>query len=109
MVAREGRRMRRVGWLPTLAIAALLAAVPASGLAQEAFTPERQGGIPGALLPDELSLWQYDAESGTYQPVEGDATQPYQPQPRSLGEGAFVGFAEGWAAIPFSAAINRRL
>jgi ribose transport system substrate-binding protein len=77
---------------------------------QEAsFTPTRNSGIPGALLPEELSLWQYDAESGTFTVVEGDASQPYVPNLRDFPEGTKVGFAEGWAAIPFSAAINKRL
>jgi ribose transport system substrate-binding protein len=76
---------------------------------QASFTPTRNTGIPGALTPEELKLWLYDAESGTFQEVEGDASQPYEPNLRNLPEGTKVGFAEGWAAIPFSAAINRRL
>jgi ribose transport system substrate-binding protein len=85
--------------------------IPAAGEAQSpgAFTPSRQGGIPGALLPEELHLWQWDAPTGSYVEVEGDASQPYVPNPRSPGEGAVIGFAEGWAAIPFSASINQRL
>ena len=109
MVAGGSRRARRVRWLVALAIPAMLASVPMTALSQEAYEPQRQGGIPGALLPDELTMWRYDAEAGSYVEAEGDAAQPYSPSPRSLGEGATVGFAEGWAAIPFSAAINQRL
>ncbi|MFO1541065.1 MAG: sugar ABC transporter substrate-binding protein [Chloroflexota bacterium] len=76
---------------------------------QEAFTPQRAGGIPGALLPDELKLWTYDAATGMYTVVEGDASAPYVANPRPLPEGAKVGFAEGWAAIPFSFSINQRV
>lgn len=73
------------------------------------FTPSRQGGIPGALLPEELKLWQYDAATGAFQVVEGDASAPYVPDPRALPDGSKVGFAEGWAAIPFSFSINKHL
>jgi ribose transport system substrate-binding protein len=106
MVARDARRSGRARWLAALAIPALLM-VPASTAAQEAYTPERQGGIPGGLLPEELSLWQYDADAGTYGPVEGDATQPYVPNLRPFPEGTVIGFAEGLASIPFSAEINK--
>jgi ribose transport system substrate-binding protein len=103
-----GVRRVRIGAACLTAVALL---IPAAGEAQSpgAFTPSRQGGIPGALLPDELSLWQWDAATSSYVEVEGDASQPYVPNPRSLGEGAVVGFAEGWAAIPFSASINQRV
>jgi ribose transport system substrate-binding protein len=105
------RTMRARQGVALLGITALLVAgvAPAAADQDASFTPQRQGGIPGALLPEELSLWQYDAESGTYQVVEGDATAPYEPNPRALPEGTKVGFAEGWAAIPFSFAINKRL
>ncbi|MFN8623115.1 MAG: substrate-binding domain-containing protein [Chloroflexota bacterium] len=73
------------------------------------FTPQRQGGIAGALLPSELKLWKYDAASGTYQVVDGDASAPYQPHAPSLPAGTKIGFEEGWAAIPFSASINKRV
>lgn len=98
-----GRRL-----LAVAAAAALLASVPAGPLlAQDEFQPQRQGGIPGALLPDELSLWVYDEASASYQVVEGDASQPYVPNLRPFPEGTKIGFAEGLAAIPFSNAINR--
>ena len=44
-----------------------------------------EAGIPGGLLPEELSLWTYDADSGTYVEAEGDATQPYTPNLRRAG------------------------
>ncbi|HKZ92793.1 MAG TPA: sugar ABC transporter substrate-binding protein [Candidatus Limnocylindrales bacterium] len=90
-----------------MGFAILLTAIPATAVGQDDYVPERQGGIPGALLPDELSLWQYDAASASYQPVEGDATAPYVPNLRAFPEGTKIGFAEGLAAIPFSNAINR--
>ena len=41
--------------------------------------------------------------------VDGDASAPYVPNPRALPAGTKVGFAEGWAAIPFSFSINKHL
>lgn len=101
----SGRRVRTVA--ACLTAVALL--IPAAGEAQspDAFTPSRQGGIPGALLPEELSLWQWDAAARAYVPVEGDASQPYVPNlDRTAPEGTSIAFAEGLAAIPFSAVIN---
>lgn len=104
--------------LVLIGVAALAVAGAAGGPAgshrssahdQEAFTPQRQGGIAGALLPEELKLWIYDRETGQYVVVDGDASAPYVADPRPLPEGSKVGFAEGWAAIPFSFSINKHL
>jgi ribose transport system substrate-binding protein len=78
----------------------------ASGAAGAPFSPRPQGGIKGALLPAERSLWTYDAATGTYTEVEGDATA-YAPNLRPAGGEVTFAFAEGWAAIPFSVAINK--
>ena len=40
--------------------AAALATASAPAIAEEAFAPRPQGGIQGALLPSERSLWTYD-------------------------------------------------
>jgi ribose transport system substrate-binding protein len=96
----------RLGGVIALAVAALLM-VPLMVAAQDAYEPQREGGIPGGLLPEELSLWQYDTETGTYQVVEGDASAPYVPNLRALPADTLIGFAEGLAAIPFSAEINK--
>ena len=69
-------------WLAIIGAAALIAAVPGAVVAQDDYVPERVSGIPGALLPDELSLWIYDSEAAAYAPVEGDATAPYVPSRR---------------------------
>jgi len=106
MVAGGIRRSGRIGWLAALAIPALLI-VPTTAVAQDTYVPQRQGGIPGGLLPDELSLWQYDKDSGTYQVVEGDASAAYVPNLRAFPPETLIGFAEGLAAIPFSAVINQ--
>lgn len=110
-----GHRSRGIALLGAATLLTSVAAAqpgaPAAGprFDQEAFTPQRQGGIAGALLPEELKLWSYDAATGMYTVVEGDASAPYVADPRPLPEGSRVGFAEGWAAIPFSFAINQRL
>jgi ribose transport system substrate-binding protein len=106
MVAGAIRRSSRAGWLVALTLPALLV-VPTAAAAQDEYVPQRQGGIPGGLLPEELALWQYDKDTGTYEVVEGDASQPYVPNLRAFPEGTEIGFAEGLASIPFSAAINK--
>ena len=100
-------RSRAARRLATLGFVVLLTAIPAAAVGQDEYVPNRETGIPGALLPDELKLWKYDKESGQYQVVEGDATQPYVPNIRPAPKRYKIGFAEGWAAIPFSAAINK--
>ena len=79
-----------------------------AGLAQE-FEARPSSGIAGALLPEERSLWTYNPETSQYEVTEGDASAAYVANPRALPAGTKVGFAEGWAAIPFSYAINQRL
>lgn len=73
------------------------------------FEARPQGGIAGALLPAERALWSYSEGTSAFEVVEGDASAPYVANVRALPEGTKVGFAEGWAAIPFSYAINQRL
>ena len=97
--------------LATLTVAAGLVAtsLSAPGNAEDAaaFSPRPQGGINGALLPSERSLWTYDAGTGKYTEVEGDASAPYTPNLRKPAKPLTFAFAEGWAAIPFSVAINK--
>ena len=94
--------------LATLTVAAGLVAtsLSAPGNAEDAaaFSPRPQGGINGALLPSERSLWTYDAGTGKYTEVEGDASAPYTPNLRKPAKPLTFAFAEGWAAIPFSVA-----
>jgi len=95
-------------WLALVGAATLLAAVPGSAMAQEEYVIERQPGIQGNLLPEELDLWQYDFETSAYEVVDGDASQTYVPDPtRAFPEGTVIGWAEGLAAIPFSNEISR--
>ena len=108
MQAGHPRRLARAGRLAALTIPAVLALAlaPQAGSAQQTYTPERRTDIPGDLPPEDLKMWVYDKASGAYQPAEGDASQPYVPNPRAFPEGTVIGFAEGLAAIPFSHVIN---
>ncbi|MBN8995126.1 MAG: sugar ABC transporter substrate-binding protein [Rhizobiales bacterium] len=76
-------------------------------LADDGFKPRPQGGISGALLPNERKLWKYDAATGTYGEVPGDASGQYVPNLRKPAKPLTFAFAEGWAAIPFSVSINK--
>lgn len=107
MRANSQNRAQGSRWVAFLGAAALIAAIPGAVLAQDEYVPERVAGIPGALLPEELSLWSYDSDTAAYTVVEGDASAPYVPNLRAFPEGTKIGFAEGLAAIPFSNAINR--
>ncbi len=108
-------RTHRSAWRPVAAGAVLLTLMLAGGPgvsaqdpSPEAFTPQRQGGIAGALLPGELKLWQYDTASGKYVEVPGDASAPYVPNlDRTLPEPYTIGYIEGWAANPASALIHQ--
>ena len=74
----------------------------------EAFTPQRVSGIPGALLPSELKLWQYDSSAGQYVEVPGDASATYVPNvDRTAPEPYTIGYVEGWAANTASALIHK--
>ncbi len=116
-LARFSVRHGRSRWMPLAAVGALalVAALPTATSADQSsspaggsgFTPTRTGGIPGSLLPSELSLWQWDPATSKYVVAEGDASQPYVPTLRAAPAGTKIGYAEGWAAIPFSASINK--
>jgi ribose transport system substrate-binding protein len=93
--------------LNAIVVTAALATLAGPALAEEAFAPRPQGGINGALLPAERSLWTYDAASGKFVVVEGDASAPYVPNIRKPSKPLTFAFAEGWAAIPFSVSINK--
>jgi ribose transport system substrate-binding protein len=86
-------------------IFASLQAGPA--LADDGFKPRPQGGISGALLPNERKLWKYDFDAGKYVEAAGDASGQYVPNLRKPAKPLTFAFAEGWAAIPFSVSINK--
>jgi ribose transport system substrate-binding protein len=99
---RKARNARAI-----LIITAAAVTIGGQALAEEAFTPRPQGGIKGALLPSERSLWTYDAATGKFVVVEGDASAQYVPNLRKPAKPLTFAFAEGWAAIPFSVSINQ--
>lgn len=110
-------------WLAAIGVVALLtaggAARPAAlqvhrtfdqDTTPSPFVPHRQGGIPGALLPGELSLWKYDTATGTYVVADGDATVPYVPNDdRQFAAGITIAYEEGWAQNTFSVSIHNRI
>ncbi len=92
----------------SLLIAMLVLGLAAGGeAAAQSFTPRPQGGINGALLPNERHLWTYDAATGKYVVVAGDASGQYVPNLRKPAKTLTFAFAEGWAAIPFSVSIHK--
>lgn len=101
-------RSLAAGLSAVLALAILAIGFGASpAIAQSTFTARPQGGIQGALLPSERKLWTYDAASGKYVAVPGDASGEYVPNLRKPAKHLTFAFAEGWAAIPFSVSINK--
>ena len=86
-----------------------LAPVATSADDASAFEPRPKGGIAGALLPEERRLWKCDFDKSSFAEVAGDASGTYAVDLKPLPQGKKIGFAEGWAAIPFSYAINKRL
>jgi ribose transport system substrate-binding protein len=104
----HGAAARRLALLAATALV-VGAAGSAPALAEDgaAFTPRPQGGILGALLPNERSLWVYNKDTGKYDVVPGDASAAYEPNLRQPGKPLTFAFAEGWAAIPFSVSINK--
>lgn len=71
-----------------------------------AFTAKPQGGIPGALLSNELKLWKYDFNTGKYEVVPGDASKPYVPKIKDFPAGTKIGYIDPWAANTFSIPIR---
>ena len=95
-------------WAGLLTAVALLAiAIAGTDAPAQTFTPRPQSGIKGALLPNERQLWTYDAATGKYVVVPGDASGQYVPNLRKPAKHLTFAFAEGWAAIPFSVSINK--
>ena len=79
-----------------------------AGTAEEAGanTPVLTGGIPGALLPEELKLWKYDFATGKYTPTEGDA-QSYVVNLVKPDKTFTLAHMDGWATNPFAIPIAK--
>jgi ribose transport system substrate-binding protein len=78
----------------------------AGGQAAKQFVPERQGGIPGALLPEERELWKYNFDSGKFEVVEGDASKPYEPDIEKFEPGTKIAYIDPWSSDPFAISIR---
>ncbi len=71
-----------------------------------AYTPVLTGGIPGALLPEELKLWKYDFTTAKYTPTEGDA-QSYVVNLVKPDKTFTLAHMDGWATNPFAIPITK--
>jgi len=71
-----------------------------------AYTPVLKGGIPGALLPEELKLWKYDFATAKYTPTEGDA-QSYVLNLVKPDKTFTLAHMDGWATNPFAIPITK--
>lgn len=72
------------------------------------FKPVQTGGVPGALLPEELELLKYDFSTGVYVPVDGDA-KTYSLD-LSKPENSFkLAHLDGWAVNPFAIPIRQNI
>lgn len=72
------------------------------------FSPVLKGGVPGALLSEELKLWNYDFTTGVYVPAEGDATS-YTLDLTKPEKTFTLAFMDGWAANPFAIPIRKSI
>jgi ribose transport system substrate-binding protein len=79
-----------------------------AGSSEEAgvYTPVLKGGIPGALLPEELKLWKYDFATAKYTPTEGDA-QSYVVNLVKPDKTFTLAHMDGWATNPFAIPITK--
>ncbi|CAN2235410.1 sugar ABC transporter substrate-binding protein [Candidatus Planktophila versatilis] len=71
-----------------------------------AYTPVLTGGIPGALLPEELKLWKYDFAAAKYTPTEGDA-KSYVVNLVKPDKTFTLAHMDGWATNPFAIPIAK--
>ena len=92
--------------LASLALASCHSATSASGAdAGKPFTPQRADNVPGDLLPTNRQLWRYDAATGRYQTVAGDAAS-YTPNLRKPGHPYTLAYMDPWADNPFAIPIR---
>ena len=98
-----------------VALALLLTACASSSNDEEAssesaapFEAVLQGGVPGALLPEELQLWKYDFATGAYTVDEGDASS-YNLNLNKPGKTFTLAHMDGWATNPFAIPIRKSI
>jgi ribose transport system substrate-binding protein len=97
-----------------VALALLLTACASSGNDEAStesaapFEAVLKGGIPGALLPEELQLWKYDFTTGAYTVDEGDASS-YALNLNKPGKTFTLAHMDGWATNPFAIPIRKSI
>lgn len=79
------------------------------GAAKQSFEAQPASGIPGGLLPSELTMWTYDSSTGKYAEAEGDASKPYEPNLRKPDKPISIAYDDGYGGIPFTVAIKKSL
>lgn len=77
-----------------------------SGSTQKQFVAQPPGGIKGALLPSERSLWTYDAATGKYTVADGDASGAYEPSLEKPSGQVTIAYQDPWAANAFAIPIR---
>lgn len=98
--------------IATAACAALTLSACGDGAAGEGegdqgqpFVAERATNVPGDLLPEDRVLWKYDAGSGKYVEVAGDAAS-YTPDLEKPSEPMTIAYMDPWASNPFAIPIR---
>lgn len=73
--------------------------------AGEPFVAKRATNVPGDLLPEDRVLWKYDAASGKYSEVAGDAST-YTPKLEKPADPVTIAYMDPWASNPFAIPIR---
>ena len=76
-----------------------------NAVAGSPFVAERQTNIPGAVLPENRVLWQYDKSVGSYSEVDGDAST-YTPSLIAPEGEVTIAYMDPWASNPFAIPIR---
>lgn len=71
----------------------------------EPFVADRATNVPGDLLPKDRVLWKYDASSGKYAEVDGDASA-YTPKLEKPADAVTIAYMDPWASNPFAIPIR---
>lgn len=69
------------------------------------FVADRADNVPGDLLPEDRTLWRYDAATGKYVDVDGDAAT-YTPNLRKPQKPFTLAYMDPWASNPFAIPIR---
>ena len=71
--------------------------------------PGPEGGILGALPPDEVFPWVYNTDTSTFEASGDDPAAPFDPSIRTASQPWRLGWVSGWAALEFSTYIENSI